>query len=698
MTKKFLVLFTFLFLSIFVFSVSVKAAETFENYEDEDGNVQYGWHLEAEEINREIWDFDENGNPKASRAAEGDTSTQFTNNYAIRNLVISAGDSYTTQATFIPDPDSDLSVERAYGLLVWYQDPDNFLLYWVRQKANEWSANFYGRVGGTYRSFYITPETKANGNVSWGFEGWDRSEFADMWWDSLHPHPSIRNKRDVLLGTTLTLKVVSDIENVTVGGVTEESRFFEFYHIIDGTSHLSAKFYVKNIDSESGDFYTGIFTEAFNVGISDYALESETNFAAPVNESIAQLPATISTDAEMANVIAVASDYKSLLSFKSGISEENRTKIEALDASVISYVDGRILGLDENKTTFVNDTLAVEELFYSLPIAYQDQLTQVDALIEALEKAEGWEDPTLVKPVVEITTAATAHTGDEIEVKYNVSDNLTAVEDLIITVEVKKGVTTKVELTDNKFVAQEGKYTIKVIAEDEHGNKGSATLMVEVTTLDTEKPSIEITTADVANEGDLVEVKYNVTDNVSNANDLEILVSVAKNGSTVQLTNNKFTAEVGIYTITISAKDAAGNIATASKDVVVASSDTTKPTVTITVPTTASVGEEVLVTYTATDDTSAANKMNAVIEVTKDGAAVQLTNNRFTAEAGTYNIKVTVTDEAGNSTVATSTVTVAAQEAGNSEAGCGGSVVASVLGILALGAMAFAFGRKKKEF
>ena len=155
---------------------------------------------------------------------------------------------------------------------------------------------------------------------------------------------------------------------------------------------------------------------------------------------------------------------------------------------------------------------------------------------------------------------------------------------------------------------------------------------------------------------------------------------------------------MGTYTITISAKDAAGNIATASKDVVVASSDTTKPTVTITVPTTASVGEEVLVTYTATDDTSAANKMNAVIEVTKDGAAVQLTNNRFTAEAGTYNIKVTVTDEAGNSTVATSTVTVAAQEAGNSEAGCGGSVVASVLGILALGAMAFAFGRKKKEF
>ena len=108
-------------------------------------------------------------------------------------------------------------------------------------------------------------------------------------------------------------------------------------------------------------------------------------------------------------------------------------------------------------------------------------------------------------------------------------------------------------------------------------------------------------------------------------------------------------------------------------------------------------GEEVLVTYTATDDTSAANKMNAVIEVTKDGAVVQLTNNRFTVEAGTYNIKVTVTDEAGNSTVATSTVVVSAGGS-ESKGGCGGSVVASVLGILTLGAMAFAFGRKKKEF
>ena len=697
MAKKFLALFTFLFLSIFVFSVSVNAAEGFENYEDEDGNVQYGWHLEAEEINREIWDFDENGNPKASRAAEGDTSTQFTNNYAIRNLAISAGDSYTTQATFTPDPDSDLSVERAYGFLVWYQDPDNFLLYWVRQKSNDWSANFYGRVNSTYRSFYITPETKTNGNVSWNYNGWDRSEFADMWWDSQHPHPSIRNQRDVLLGTTLTLKVVSGIDNVTVEGVTEESRFFEFYQSVDGSSHLSAKFYVRNVNSQSGDFYTGLFTEAFNVGISDYSLESETDFAAPVDASITQLPATISTDVEMANVISVASDYKSLLSFKENISAENRTKIETLDASVVPYVDGRILGLDENKTTFVDDALAVEELYYSLPIAYQDQLTQLDALEAALEKAENWEDPTLVKPVVEITTPATANAGDEIEVTYNVSDNLTLEEDLIITVEVKKGVTTKVELTDNKFVAQEGKYTIKVTAQDEHGNKGSATLMVEVTTVDTEKPTIEITTAATANEGDSVEVKYNVTDNVSSASDLEVLVSVAKNGSTVQLTNNKFTAEAGTYTITISVKDAAGNIATASKDVVVASSDTTRPTVTITTPTTASVGEEVLVTYTATDDTSAANKMNAVIEVTKDGAVVQLTNNRFTVEAGTYNIKVTVTDEAGNSTVATSIVVVSAGGS-ESKGGCGGSVVASVLGILTLGAMAFAFGRKKKEF
>ncbi len=697
MKKKFLVLFTSMVIAIFAFAFSVNA-KALDNYADEDGKIQYGWHLATNEIDKETWHFDESGNPIASYSAEGDTGNQFTNNYAIRNVTVGAADNYTLQATFTPDSDSDLSVERAYGLLVWYQDDDNFLIYWLQQKPSDWSGQFYGRVDGVYKSFYMTQETAQLGNIGYS-DSWRRSEFNDMWWDSMHAHESLRNQRASLISNTVTLKVLSGVENVTVEGTEEESRYFEVYQIVNGTEHLTSKMYIKDVDSNSGDFYTGLYTERFNVTISNYSLVADTDFAASVNASIQQLPDAISTDEEMLNVIDVAAEYKGLLSYAGGITADNKTKIEALDASVASYVDSRILGLNVNNATFVDDVLTLEKLFFSLPVEYQDAVTEVDLLIEALENAENWEDPTIVKPVVEITTPSTAHTGDEVEVLYTVTDNITSVDNLEITISVKKGVTTNVELTDNKFVVQEGTYTIKVSAKDEHGNTGSASMVLTVTTLDTEKPVIEITTSETAEVGSEVEVKYTVTDNVSTGNDLEVLVSVVKDGNTVSLTNNKFTAEVGTYTITISAKDAAGNTNSASMDVVVKASDTTKPNVTITTATTAQVGDEVYVTYTANDDKSAANKLTAVVKVTKDGAEVTITNYKFTAEEGTYTITVTVTDEAGNTTIATSSVVVTTANAGGNDStgGCGGSVIASLLGLVSLSAMVLVVSRKRKE-
>ena len=131
---------------------------------------------------------------------------------------------------------------------------------------------------------------------------------------------------------------------------------------------------------------------------------------------------------------------------------------------------------------------------------------------------------------------------------------------------------------------------------------------------------------------------------------------------------------------------------------VVASSDTTKPNVTITTADTAEVGEEVFVTYTANDDKSAANKLTTVVKVEKDGKEVAVVNNKFTAEAGTYTITVTVTDEAGNSNSATKTLTVSAPSENNpsTSGGCGGSIVASLLGLISLTAMVLVV-RKRKE-
>lgn len=694
MKKKFLILSTSLMILFVALTFTFKV-NAMENYQDEDGQTLYGWSLETNDTDAELWEFDENGDPAAVYAAEGDTANQWTNNYAIRNLAIGANDTYTLQTTFTPDPETDLSVDRAYGLLVWYQDPDNFLIYWLQQKPTpEWSAQFYGRVDGVYKSFYFDAKYDL-GNIGY-MDDWRKGEFYDMWWDSGYANSELRNNRTAIVSSTVTLKVVSNVEKVTVAGVEESCRKFELHQIVNGVDHITSAFYVRGINETSDEFYTGIYSEKFNITFADYSLEfdSQDELVQSVENEIAQLPTSVSQISEIESIINVSSNYKTLLSLKSGISAANAEKIERLDNEIVTFIDSKIEGLDPNKPSYVDDVLELESLYFELPVEYSDELTKVDKLIEALENVENWEDPSLVKPVVEITTANTANTGDEVEVTYNVSDNLTSAENLIVEVSVKKGIT-NVSLTNNKFTAEEGTYNIKVTAKDEHGNTGSATLTLTVTTKDTTKPEITISTPSTANVGDEVEVKYNVTDNVSSGADLEVLVSVVKDGNNVNLTNNKFTAEAGTYTITVSAKDAAGNINQATLDVVVESAqvaDTTKPTVTITTETTASVGEDVLITYTANDDKTAANKLTITIEVKKDGEVITVSNNKFTAEEGTYTISVTATDEAGNSQTATSTVTVNVVA---KKKGCGGSVAASMLGITLLGAAVIL--TKKKE-
>ncbi len=90
-------------------------------------------------------------------------------------------------------------------------------------------------------------------------------------------------------------------------------------------------------------------------------------------------------------------------------------------------------------------------------------------------------DPDLVKPTVTIQTPNTAKAGETVTIAYTASDDVTAAEDLQVTIVVKKGAET-VALTDGKsFVAEEGVYTVTVTAEDEMGNSQEATLQITVT-------------------------------------------------------------------------------------------------------------------------------------------------------------------------------------------------------------------------
>ncbi len=83
-------------------------------------------------------------------------------------------------------------------------------------------------------------------------------------------------------------------------------------------------------------------------------------------------------------------------------------------------------------------------------------------------------------PEVSITTATTATAGDEITIVYTASDNVTATENLDITVSVKKD-GNDVALTGNKFTAEEGVYTVTVTVRDENGNEASDTIQITVT-------------------------------------------------------------------------------------------------------------------------------------------------------------------------------------------------------------------------
>lgn len=135
--------------------------------------------------------------------------------------------------------------------------------------------------------------------------------------------------------------------------------------------------------------------------------------------------------------------------------------------------------------------------------------------------------------------------------------------------------------------------------------------------------------------------------------------------------------------------------------------DTVDPTVSISTATTATVGDEITVAYTASDDITAAADLNVAVTVTKDGNAVTLTDNKFTAEEGVYTVTVTVRDVAGNEAYDTIQITVSAAannggddtnpSKGLSAGAIAGIVIGCVAAVAIAGVAVFLVIRKKKN-
>ena len=87
--------------------------------------------------------------------------------------------------------------------------------------------------------------------------------------------------------------------------------------------------------------------------------------------------------------------------------------------------------------------------------------------------------------------------------------------------------------------------------------------------LDNVAPTVSITNETTATVGDVITVAYTATDNATATADLNVVITVTKDGNTVALDGNKFTAEEGVYTVTVKVTDVAGNEATDVKQITV---------------------------------------------------------------------------------------------------------------------------------
>ena len=173
-------------------------------------------------------------------------------------------------------------------------------------------------------------------------------------------------------------------------------------------------------------------------------------------------------------------------------------------------------------------------------------------------------DPTVdtTKPVVSMSVGSIAYVNEEINISYEVSDDVTAKEKIATELSYSNG-SDVIKINGNSFTpAQNGNYEVTLKATDEAGNTETVSKVINVFNLDDEL--INITTANPM-VGDEVLVSYEISELVTNIDLLEATVKVTSKGEEQNLENNKFVAAFEDYEIMVSLKDEIGNEISTSK-------------------------------------------------------------------------------------------------------------------------------------
>ncbi|MCG3213843.1 putative Ig domain-containing protein, partial [Staphylococcus epidermidis] len=203
-----------------------------------------------------------------------------------------------------------------------------------------------------------------------------------------------------------------------------------------------------------------------------------------------------------------------------------------------------------------------------------------------------------------------------------------------------------------------GRYDITVTTTDESGNATETTFTIDVK--DTTKPTVE-SVADQTQEvnTEIEPIKIEATDNSGQA--VTNKVDGLPAGVTFDETTNTISgtpSEVGRYDITVTTTDESGNSETTTFTIDV--KDTTKPTVESVADQTQEVNTEIEPIKIESEDNSGRAVMNKV-EGLPDGVTFDEATNTISgtpSEVGSYDIKVTTTDESGNVTETTFTIDV----------------------------------------
>lgn len=326
--------------------------------------------------------------------------------------------------------------------------------------------------------------------------------------------------------------------------------------------------------------------------------------------------------------------------------------------SVFTTLDGKEIQLDENNQYQFTPTVAGT---YVLKCVVTDKVGNVTERIFNLVVRDD-----TVKPSCSVSSSSSVVLGNSIELTGRFLDQESGIKSYDMTINGQSVALTEGINNQYKYVFTPdalGEYKVVLTAEDNAGNISTAEKTITCVA-DTNRPSVSVklSNAEVV-VGDPITVTVEATDNVAVTeiifyqDDVEVSLSDALtyiyNSDAEGLDAN------GVKYVTFKAvvRDAVGNETTSTAKLKVIKEDTVKPTATIHCSETLSLYANAYMSITAKDNIAV---QDAKVYINGEEVALD-ENGRYyfdTSDFYVYEIKLVVTDTAGNVTEVTKTATV----------------------------------------